>query len=207
MTPLLLATRNLGKKREIEEFLRSGALAPCAGTLRALRLLSLDDVPAGENIEETGETFAENARLKADHFSRVTGWDTLGDDSGLEVYALGGLPGVRSARYAGEGAGDDARIDKLLDELKGSVDRRARFVSALCLSRAGSPLASFIGTVEGEILREKRGVGGFGYDPLFLYPPLGRTFAELSLEEKNRVSHRARALDHVREFILKGGLK
>ena len=238
MTTLLLATRNRGKKREIEDFLNSGGLlpspprwgpsgpprrepsglgtfralplrepsGPSTGTFRALRLLSLVDVDAGEDAEESGKTFAENARLKADHYSRRTGLDTLGDDSGLEVHALDGRPGVRSARYAGAGAGDDARIEKLLAEMRDIQDRRARFVSAVCVSRNGSPLASFVGEVAGEILFEKRGGGGFGYDPLFLYPPLGKTFAELSLVEKNRVSHRARALEQVRAFIQAGGL-
>ncbi len=100
----------------------------------------------------------------------------------------------------------DARIQKLLAEMQGIIDRRARFVSAVCISRNGSPLSTFRGQVEGEILFAKRGEGGFGYDPLFFYPPLGKTFAELSLEEKNRVSHRARALEQFKEFILHGGL-
>jgi XTP/dITP diphosphohydrolase len=198
MTSLLLATRNPGKVREIADYLNSG------GT--GLRLLSLTDLGLGADIEESGSTFAENARLKADFFSRLTALDTLGDDSGLEVAALDGRPGVRSARYAGEGAGDDARVQKLLAEMAGQKDRRARFVSAVCISRAGSPLAAFVGTVSGEILGEKRGAGGFGYDPLFLYTPLGKTFAELSLAEKNLVSHRARALEQARAFILGGGL-
>jgi XTP/dITP diphosphohydrolase len=198
MTTLLLATRNQGKKREIENFLRDGQLK--------IRLLSLADVNAVAEISESGATFAENALLKADFFSQLTGLDTLGDDSGLEVMALGGRPGVFSARYAGEGAGDDARISKLLDEMKGVTDRRARFVSAVCISRKGSALAAFSGQVEGEILFAKRGEGGFGYDPLFLYPPLGKTFAELTVEEKNRISHRARALKQVKKFILAKGL-
>jgi len=196
---LLLATRNQGKKREIEHFFQADA--------SPIRLLSLSDVNVSDEVSESGATFAENARLKADFYSRLTGIDTLGDDSGLEVAALGNRPGVLSARYAGEGAGDDARIQKLLAEMKGITDRRARFVSAVCISRAGIPLVSFVGTVEGEILFEKRGVGGFGYDPLFFYPPLGKTFAELSLAEKNRISHRARALEQARDFILSGGLK
>ncbi len=198
MISLLLATRNPGKVREIEDYLDSGGLG--------LRLLSLTDLGVGADIEESGSTFAGNARLKADFYSRLTALDTLGDDSGLEVAALDGRPGVLSARYAGEGASDDARIRKLLAEMAGLADRRARFVSAVCISRAGSPLASFVGTVTGEILPEKRGVGGFGYDPLFFYPPLEKTFAELSLAEKNLVSHRARALEQARAFILGGGL-
>lgn len=198
MTALLLATRNQGKKREMEHFLQAGAAA--------VRLVSLSDLNVADDVSESGATFAENARLKADFFSRRTGLDTLGDDSGLEVIALGCRPGVLSARYAGEGAGDDARIGKLLREMEGVADRRARFVSAVCISRAGSPLASFTGTVEGEILFAKRGEGGFGYDPLFFYPPLAKTFAELTIMEKNRISHRARALEQVREFIRAGGL-
>jgi XTP/dITP diphosphohydrolase len=206
MTSLLVATRNPGKKREIENFLRSGGLTPSADTFMAFRLLSLADLALADNIEESAGTFAGNARLKADLFSRLTGLDTLGDDSGLEVLALGGRPGVFSARYAGEGASDDQRIAKLLAEMEPVADRRARFVSAVCISRQGSPLASFTGQVDGEILREKRGTGGFGYDPLFLYPPLGKTFAEIPLSAKNRISHRAHALEQVREFIQRGGL-
>jgi XTP/dITP diphosphohydrolase len=193
MSSLLLATRNKGKKCEMEEFLQAGGLD--------VRLLSLGDVDVAGEVTESGATFEENARLKADFYSRLTGLDTLGDDSGLE-----GRPGVHSARYAGSGASDDARIQKLLAEMKDVSDRRARFVSAVCISRDGSPLAQFCGEVAGEILREKRGSGGFGYDPLFLFPPLGRTFAELPLAAKNRISHRARALAQVREFIFKGGL-
>jgi XTP/dITP diphosphohydrolase len=196
--PLLLATRNSGKKREMESFLQAGA--------SGLRLLSLDDLAPTQDVAETGTTFAENARLKADFYGRLTGLDTLGDDSGLEVAALQGRPGVYSARYAGEGASDEARMQKLLAEMQDAGDRRARFVAAVCISRSGSPLAAFIGEVAGEILRAKRGAGGFGYDPLFLYPPPGMTFAELPVAEKNRVSHRARALAQVRAFISAGGL-
>jgi XTP/dITP diphosphohydrolase len=148
----------------------------------------------------------ENARLKADFYSRLTGLDTLGDDSGLEVAALENRPGVFSARYAGAGASDDERMDKLLAELSHCQNRRARFVTAVCLSRAGRPLKAFSGMVRGEILAEKKGNHGFGYDPLFYYPPLRKTFAELTLEEKNIVSHRARALRLVKKFIANGGL-
>jgi len=194
MTSLLLATRNPGKKREIEDFFRAGGLT--------LRLLSLAELALSATIEESAATFAGNARLKADFFSRLSGLDTLGDDSGLEVAALGGRPGVFSARYAGAGASDDARIGKLLAEMENQADRRARFVCAVCLSRAGSPLAEFSGEVVGEILDARRGANGFGYDPVFLYPPLGKTFAELSLAAKNGISHRARALEQARSFIL-----
>ena len=194
MTSLLLATRNPGKKREIEDFFRAGGMT--------MPLLSLAELALSADIEESAATFAGNARLKADFFSRLTGLDTLGDDSGLEVAALGGRPGVFSARYAGAGASDDDRIGKLLVEMENRADRRARFVSAVCLSRGGSPLAEFSGEVAGEILFSKRGEGGFGYDPVFLYPPLAKTFAELPLEIKNGISHRARALEQARSFIL-----
>jgi len=199
MSTLLLATRNQGKKREIQSLLQEKQLT--------IRLLSLTEADVQVDVDESGTTFLENARLKADFYSRLTGLDTLGDDSGLEVMALENRPGVFSARYAGAGASDDERIAKLLAELMDSQDRRARFVTAVCLSRAGKPLKSFTGLVRGEILREKKGSHGFGYDPLFYYPPLGKTFAELSLEEKNRVSHRARALNQVCKFILGGGLE
>ncbi|HSQ34865.1 MAG TPA: RdgB/HAM1 family non-canonical purine NTP pyrophosphatase [Candidatus Binatia bacterium] len=198
MITLLLATRNPGKKNEIQELLGK--------TLPWLRLVSLTDAGVHGDVEECGTTFQENARLKADFYSRVSGLDTLGDDSGLEVMALANRPGVFSARYAGAGASDDERIAKLLAEMAGCRDRRARFVSAVCLSRAGRPLREFTGLVRGEILLEKKGCQGFGYDPLFYYRPLKKTFAELSLEEKNRVSHRARALRKVIDFIVAGGL-
>jgi XTP/dITP diphosphohydrolase len=198
MNTLLLATRNPGKKREIQGLLHE---------LRPLwRTISLADAGVLEEVEENGATFQENARLKADFYSRLTGLDTLGDDSGLEVMALDNRPGVLSARYAGAGASDDERIARLLAELGACPDRRARFVSAVCLSRSGRPLKSFTGLVRGEILPEKKGSQGFGYDPLFYYPPLKKTFAELSLEEKNRVSHRARALRQAIHFIAGGGL-
>ena len=198
MSTLLLATRNPGKKNEIESLLREIQLP--------IKLLTLADVDVRADVNESGTTFAENACLKADYYSRLTGLDTLGDDSGLEVRALDNRPGVFSARYAGEGAGDAERIAKLLGELQDIHDRRARFVAAVCLSRAGQPLKSFSGMVRGEILSKKRGGHGFGYDPVFYYPPLGKTFAELTMAEKNRVSHRARALRQVRKFILAGGL-
>jgi XTP/dITP diphosphohydrolase len=198
MNTLLLATRNPGKKLEIQSCLQKKELS--------LRLLSLTEAGVQADVDESGTTFLENARLKADFYSRLTGLDTLGDDSGLEVMALENRPGVFSARYAGAGASDDERIAKLLAELMDSHDRRARFVAAVCLSRSGQPLKSFSGMVRGEILPEKKGSHGFGYDPLFYYPPLGKTFAELNLGEKNRVSHRARALRQVRKFILNGGL-
>jgi XTP/dITP diphosphohydrolase len=199
MITLLLATRNPGKTREMRSLIRDA--------LPAVTLVSLADMSITEEASESGTTFAENARLKADFFSGLTGLDTLGDDSGLEVLALDNRPGVYSARYAGAGASDDERIDKLLVEMKDIEDRRARFVSAVCISRSGRPLRAFRGMVRGRILRAPRGGQGFGYDPLFFYPPLKRSFAELDLDEKNRVSHRARSLRQAALFIARGGLE
>jgi XTP/dITP diphosphohydrolase len=198
MNSLLLATRNPGKILEIQSLLAD--LQPPS------RLISLNEAGIDVDLEEIGASFMENARLKADIYSRMTAMDALADDSGLEVLALGNRPGVFSARYAGVGASDDERIAKLLAEMGNCRDRRARFVTAICISRAGRPLKSISGMVRGEILYEKKGTHGFGYDPLFYYPPLKKTFAELTQAEKNRVSHRSRALRQVRNFIAKGGL-
>lgn len=191
---ILIATANAGKEREILEIL--GDLGVEFRTLR--------DYPDLESCVEDGATFAENARLKAAHYARLTGLPTLGDDSGLEVDALGGAPGVFSARYAGEGASDGDRIAKLLRELDwlGDVPRTARFVCAVSLMDRGGMEVAASGACEGEILRECRGEGGFGYDPVFWVPSLGETFAELSSEEKNRLSHRGRALQALRVKLL-----
>ena len=150
--------------------------------------------------EETGSTFAENAALKARSLAKQTGEWSLADDSGLCVEALGGAPGVRSARYAGEGAGDAANNAALLDALKDVPDagRGARFVCALALSSPRGEVEFFEGTCEGTILRAPRGGGGFGYDPLFFDPVLQRTFAEASPARKLSRSHRGKALEALR---------
>jgi XTP/dITP diphosphohydrolase len=144
--------------------------------------------------EESGKTFEENAVLKAVYYSQFTEQPIFADDSGLEVDALGGAPGVYSARFAGQNAGQAENNNLLLQRLKGTTDRRARFVTALALAKAGALLGTSAGTVEGEILKAPRGENGFGYDPLFLYPPLGRSFAELTGAEKLEVSARGKAL-------------
>ena len=179
----LLATRNKGKVREIQAALDG----------LNLELQSLLDRAELPDVEENGRTFADNARLKAQHYYRLTAIPSLADDSGLVVGALQGAPGIYSARWA---TGDAQRIEKLLDRMKG-VDpgnRGARFICAICLCTGDSNI-EVEGEAEGEILFEPRGKGGFGYDPIFYYPPLGKTFAELSQQEKARVSHRARALE------------
>ncbi len=154
-------------------------------------LPELNTIPAPE---ETGTTFEENSCIKAVAYSRYTDQFALADDSGLEVDALGGAPGVWSARYAGEHASDAENNALLLENLKGRTDRRARFVSVISLAQAGSLIHAARGTVEGEILSEPRGQNGFGYDPLFFCSALGKTLAEADAAEKFQVSHRGSAL-------------
>jgi XTP/dITP diphosphohydrolase len=144
--------------------------------------------------QENGNSFEENARAKAIYYSAFTSELVLADDSGLEVEALSGEPGVYSARYAGENAADSANNELLLRRLDNARDRRARFVCVVALAEAGRVLHTAHGSAEGEILWESRGEGGFGYDPLFFYPPLQRSFAELTPGEKFAVSHRGKAL-------------
>lgn len=188
---MLVATRNAGKVAEI-----AAITAPLG-----YRVLSAADVPGLPEVDETGMTFSENARLKALSAAAHAGVLTLADDSGLEVDALGGRPGVYSARFAGEGATDEANNARLLDELRGVPPERrgARYVCVIALAApdgAGGAqvLGEFRGELEGRIADGPRGAGGFGYDPLMELPELGRTVAELSMAEKNEISHRARAL-------------
>jgi XTP/dITP diphosphohydrolase len=147
--------------------------------------------------EETGITFEENAELKARYYSGFTQEMVLADDSGLEVAALNGAPGIYSARFAGEGASDHQNNDLVLARMQGISDRRARFVCVISVARAGSILHTVRGVVEGELLDSRRGSGGFGYDPVFFYPPLGCAFGELGREQKLAVSHRGRALRQI----------
>lgn len=183
---VVLASRNKNKIREIKEIYRSV-------TGRELDILSLDDIGFNGEIEENGASFEENARIKAS-VPASFGYIGLADDSGLAVDHLDGAPGIYSARYAGEDCDNDRNNEKLLAELDGVSDRSAKFV---CVFSAVAPDTNSI-TVRGEcpgtIAYSLTGKGGFGYDPLFIYPELGKTFGELTSEEKNRISHRARAL-------------
>lgn len=197
MTPIrltiVLATRNTGKAGEIVATL----------CLADVKFLTLQDFPPMPEIEEDGATFEENALKKARAVARHCNCVALADDSGLEVDALNGLPGIKSARFAGEGA-TDAENNGRLVELMQSVPagkRGARFVCVLALADPSGEEKVVRGECEGRILESPRGTGGFGYDPLFFYPPLGKTFAELLPEEKNRVSHRARALERLSPHI------
>lgn len=181
---IVLATRNQNKVREIRELLKN---AP-------VEIKCLADYGPMPEVVEDGDTFEENAYKKAYHYARVLGLPCLADDSGLAVEALNGRPGVHSARYAGEKATDREKSDKLLREMEDKTNRRARFECVLSLATPGGPALTWEAGCEGEITTERRGESGFGYDPVFYYPPLGKTFAEATMEEKNRVSHRGIAL-------------
>jgi XTP/dITP diphosphohydrolase len=190
---LLVATTNRGKLREIAEVLKD----------LPLRLLALPDVPGAPEVVEDGETFLDNARKKAHQTARWSGKPTLADDSGIVVEALGGRPGVHSARYAGENATDEDNRRKMLKEMAQVPDekRGAAFVCVLVLAHPDGREWIAEGRVEGRITREARGDGGFGYDPLFLIPALGRTTAELPLVEKNKLSHRGLALQQLSVYL------
>jgi XTP/dITP diphosphohydrolase len=176
-----------------------GKLADFALGLAGIRIEPLPGLKQIVPPAEDGNTFEENARLKAIYYSRFTDQFVLADDSGIEVEALDGAPGVYSARYAGEGSTDTENNVLLLQNLEPHANRAARYVGVLALAQAGTILVTAQGTVEGQILREPRGSGGFGYDPLFFYPPLHRCFAELTPEERFGVSHRGNALRKLAE--------
>lgn len=190
---LVIATTNPGKLREVQAVL-SGV---------EIRLLSLSDFPAIDPPEEHGATFEEIAADKAMYYARRTGQWTLADDSGLEVDALGGAPGVHSARYAGADGDDAANNARLVRALAGVPPERrtARFRCAVALSDGQAILATASGVIEGQIVDEPRGSNGFGYDPHFFVPEYGMTTAQMPPEQKNRISHRGRALATIREQL------
>lgn len=188
---VLVGTTNPGKLREILAIL---------GDIPGIAWVAPGDVLLPE-VAETGETFLENALGKARAIARATGLPTLAEDSGLEVEALGGAPGVRSARFAGEPPDHEANNRKLLASLAGARNRRARFRTVAALALPNGRVWTGEGTLEGEIAPEPRGSGGFGYDPLFIPRGETRTLAELSPEEKNRLSHRRRALEALRPVL------
>ncbi len=194
---LILATGNRSKVKEISEIL----------AVAGLEILGLDAYPSLVLPPETGTTFKENAIAKARFVASATGIAALADDSGLEVDALSGAPGVFSARYAGEGASDEENWGKLLEELKGVTSRSARFrcVMALVIPGERGCERSFEGTLEGSIATAPAGLGGFGYDPVFYVASMKRTVAELAKEEKNAISHRALALAGFKSWLDEGG--
>lgn len=189
---LLLATRNAYKTREFRELLG-----------RDINLIDLSILPQISMPEETGKTFSENAILKATGISKLVAGLVIADDSGLEVDALNGAPGIYSARYAGENANDSANIDKLLRHLKNLANRSARFRCVIALAQNGQVLGTFEGVVDGTIVDLPRGSAGFGYDPVFQPAGFTETFAEMPSELKNRLSHRGKAVAALCEHLQK----
>jgi XTP/dITP diphosphohydrolase len=186
---LVIATRNQGKTAEIRRLLTNFPV-----TIR-----NLDDFGPIPSVEEDGATFDENAYKKASFTARVLGLPALADDSGLVVEALNGAPGVLSARYAGPEASDEERCRKLLQEMEGIENRAAAFECVISIAVPAGPALTYEGRCEGIITEHAKGANGFGYDPIFFYSPLGKTFAELTREEKNQVSHRGKALEEIKD--------
>jgi XTP/dITP diphosphohydrolase len=185
---LFFATRNGHKRQEVQDILGD-----------RFKVVGPEDLGFTDDVEETGQTLEENAVLKAMAYAHL-GIPVLADDSGLEIEALNGAPGVYSARFAGEGAGSAANMKKVLTLMKGKTNRAAQFKTVLAYFD-GTQTHTFKGTVSGFLLEEARGTGGFGYDPLFVEEGEVRSFAELTTEEKNRRSHRMRALEAWLEFL------
>ena len=190
---LVIATRNAHKTQEIREMIED-----------RYQVLDVNDFPDLPAVEETGTTFLENATLKALAISREVTGLVLSDDSGLEVDSLGGAPGVWSSSYGGEEGNHPKNNARLMTEMAGKADRTARFRCTMVLARDGEVLADFSGTVEGRILEQPYGAGGFGYDPLFAPAGHDRSFAELGAEVKNALSHRGRALAKVVAWLENG---
>ena len=187
---LVFATNNAHKLEEIRAILGE-----------KVEVLSLKDIQCDTDIPETADTLEGNAALKAEYIYRHYGLDCFADDTGLEVDALNGAPGVYSARYAGgEGHDSEANMRKLLSEMADKTDRRAQFRTVICLIEGGTEHL-FEGVVKGEIIGEKRGSSGFGYDPVFMPEGYTETFAEMGSEEKNRISHRARAVQALCAYL------
>jgi XTP/dITP diphosphohydrolase len=190
---LLIATTNPNKVKEIRRVL-DGA---------DVEVITLEGWPDLVAPEETGRTFEDNARLKATYYARATGQVTVAEDSGIEIDALGGVPGVESARYAGEATSYPEKFARLYAALDrtGTRDRAARFVCALAMASPDAILFEARGVIEGRVAHEPAGSGGFGYDPFFFYPPYGRTLGQVTPEEKLAVSHRGQAFRKLREHL------
>jgi len=186
---LVFATNNLHKLKEVQEMLSN-----------SMEVLSLKDIGCFEDIEETEITLEGNAKLKADYITKKYGFDCFADDTGLEVEALDGKPGVYSARYAGEHGNAEKNMEKLLFELKNKLSRKAKFRTIIALNITNKQYL-FEGICDGEILNEKTGVKGFGYDPIFKPSNASCSFAEMSSEEKNIISHRGIAIQELVQFL------
>lgn len=189
--PLVIATGNPGKITEIQELL--------AGF--PIETKNLDDFGTIPEVEEDGKTFDENAYKKASFTAKILGIPALADDSGLVVEALDGAPGVLSARYAGENATDEQRVAKLLKEMKGQTHRRAAFECVLSIAVPSGPALTYEARCEGLIAQQPSGQNGFGYDPIFFYPPLNKTFGQMTIAEKSQVSHRGKALNELKQEV------
>ncbi|WP_296685561.1 non-canonical purine NTP diphosphatase [Flavobacterium sp.] len=188
---LVFASNNKNKIKEIQLLVPS-----------TIQILSLDDIGCTEDIAETADTIEGNAMLKANYVTEKYGYDCFADDSGLEVQALNGEPGVFSARYAGEPKNDENNIDKLLANLKDLENKKANFKTVICLNSKGKQHL-FTGIINGKIIEERIGNNGFGYDPIFVADGYQKTFAELTLEEKSNISHRGIAVKELITFLQK----
>ncbi len=191
MKQLVFATNNAHKLDEVRNILGD-----------TFEILGMAQIGCHDNIEETADTFAGNALIKARYIKGKYGYDCFADDSGLEIEALGGAPGVYSARFAGEGHNSEKNMDKVLSLMQGKSNRNARFCTVVALV-TGEGEYTFEGEIKGEILDERRGKGGFGYDPIFRPENETLTFAEMGDDRKNAISHRARAVKKLAEFLLK----
>ena len=191
MKTLVFATNNLHKLEEVRDILGG-----------SFRIASLKEIGCTDDIPETADTLEGNSLQKARYVKEKFGYDCFADDTGLEVEALGGAPGVFSARYAGPGHDSEANMRKLLKELEGKANRQAQFRTVVALILEGREY-TFEGIVRGTILAERRGTAGFGYDPVFVPEGYAETFAEMGSEEKNRISHRARAVQKLADFLHK----
>ena len=191
MKTLVFATNNLHKLEEVRDILGG-----------SFRIASLKEIGCTDDIPETADTLEGNSLQKARYVKEKFGYDCFADDTGLEVEALGGAPGVFSARYAGPGHDSEANMRKLLKELEGKTNRQAQFRTVVALLLEGREY-TFEGIVRGTILAERRGTAGFGYDPVFVPEGYAETFAEMGSEEKNRISHRARAVQKLADFLHK----
>lgn len=186
---IVFATHNLHKLEEVQQLMPDG-----------IQILSLDDIGCTEEILETANTLHGNAIIKANYITKTYGYNCFADDTGLEVHELNGEPGVYSARYAGEPANADANMQKLLDKLEGKTDRKAQFKTVIALNLNGKQQL-FEGKCKGEILTDRRGEKGFGYDPIFRPEGYQISFADMSMEDKSNISHRGKAIEKLVMFL------
>lgn len=189
MTDIVIASSNKGKINDFKVM------------FSGYNVIGINELLEDFDVEETGTTFEENARLKSEAAAKALNKTVIADDSGLEVAALNGAPGVYSARFAGEDKDDHANIDKVLHLLEDTIDRAARFVCVISMTTAEGDTHTFKGTVDGEITLARIGENGFGYDPIFYVPDKNKTMAQLSAEEKSQISHRRRAIDQLQAYM------